>query len=280
MSRPVLLIAGGSRGIGASTAKLAGARGYDVAVNYKSNAKAAASVVDAVKAAGGKAVAIQGDMVIEDDDRARVRRPPTQLGPITHFVHSAGIGGKNSRLDAASAATIREVIDVNLYGGIALRARRGAPHVDRERRQRRLDRDAVVDRERDRRRRRIRLLRRGQRRHRRAHGRACPRGGEGGHPRQRHPPGADRHRDPRARPARSGLRRCCRWAGRASRRRSPKRSCSCCRMRRLTSAAPSNVSRARASFRRSCAMRLVFGAWLPMIAAETHPHNKPSLLRE
>ena len=46
MSRPVLLIAGGSRGIGAATAKLAGPRGYDVAVNYKSNSNAAASVVD------------------------------------------------------------------------------------------------------------------------------------------------------------------------------------------------------------------------------------------
>ncbi len=46
MARPVLLIAGGSRGIGASTARLAGERGYDVAVIYKGNAKAAASVVD------------------------------------------------------------------------------------------------------------------------------------------------------------------------------------------------------------------------------------------
>ncbi|MGA8885817.1 MAG: NAD(P)-dependent oxidoreductase, partial [Pseudolabrys sp.] len=45
MSRPVLLIAGGSRGIGAATAKLAGARGYDVAVNYKTNSNAAAAVV-------------------------------------------------------------------------------------------------------------------------------------------------------------------------------------------------------------------------------------------
>jgi NAD(P)-dependent dehydrogenase (short-subunit alcohol dehydrogenase family) len=40
------------------------------------------------------------------------------LGPITHFIHSAGIGGKNSKLEAASAATIRDVIDVNLYGAI------------------------------------------------------------------------------------------------------------------------------------------------------------------
>jgi len=118
MPRPVLLIAGGSRGIGASTARLAGARGYDVAVNYKSNSNAAASVVDAVKATGGKAVAIQGDMAIEADIERVFDSTTRELGPITHFVHSAGIGGKNSRLDAASAATIREVLDINLYGGI------------------------------------------------------------------------------------------------------------------------------------------------------------------
>jgi NAD(P)-dependent dehydrogenase (short-subunit alcohol dehydrogenase family) len=118
MARPVLLIAGGSRGIGASTCKLAGARGYDVAVNYRSNAKAAGSVVDAVKAAGGKAVAIQGDMVSEETIERVFDTAAKTLGPITHFVHCAGIGGKNSRLDVASAATIREVIDVNLYGGI------------------------------------------------------------------------------------------------------------------------------------------------------------------
>lgn len=118
MPRPVLLIAGGSRGIGASTARLAGARGYDVAVNYKTNSNAAAGVVDAVKAAGGKAVAIQGDMAIEADIERVFDATVAQLGPITHFVHSAGIPGKLSRLDAANAATIRDVIDVNLYGGI------------------------------------------------------------------------------------------------------------------------------------------------------------------
>ncbi len=118
MPRPVLLIAGGSRGIGASSARLAGARGYDVAVNYKSNAKAAGTVVAAVKASGGRAVAIAGDMAIEADIERVFDAATKELGPVTHFVHSAGIPGKNSRLDAASAATIRDVIDVNLYGGI------------------------------------------------------------------------------------------------------------------------------------------------------------------
>jgi NAD(P)-dependent dehydrogenase (short-subunit alcohol dehydrogenase family) len=118
MSRPILLIAGGSRGIGAATAQLAGARGYDVAVNYKSNAKGAGSVVDAVKAAGGRAVALQGDMAIEDDVERVFDATVAQLGPLTHFVHSAGIPGKLSRLEAASATTLRDVVDVNLYGGL------------------------------------------------------------------------------------------------------------------------------------------------------------------
>ena len=118
MARPVLLIAGGSRGIGASTYRMAGARGYDVAVNFKSDAKAAASVVDAVKSAGGKAVAIQGDMIEEATIMRVFDEAAKALGPITHFVHSAGIGGKNSKLEAATAQNLREVIDVNLYGGL------------------------------------------------------------------------------------------------------------------------------------------------------------------
>jgi NAD(P)-dependent dehydrogenase (short-subunit alcohol dehydrogenase family) len=115
---PVLLIAGGSRGIGAATARMAAKRGYDVAVNYKSNAKAAESVVEDVKKSGRRAVALQGDMSLEADIERVFDETTRALGVITHFVHSSGIPGKNSRLDAASAATIREVIDVNLYGGI------------------------------------------------------------------------------------------------------------------------------------------------------------------
>jgi NAD(P)-dependent dehydrogenase (short-subunit alcohol dehydrogenase family) len=118
MPRPVLLIAGGSRGIGASTAKLAAARGYDVAINYMSRAEAAEEVAAAVKEAGGRAVTLQGDMTKEEDILRVFDQTTRALGPITHFVHSSGIGGKNSRLDAASAATIREVLDVNLFGAI------------------------------------------------------------------------------------------------------------------------------------------------------------------
>jgi NAD(P)-dependent dehydrogenase (short-subunit alcohol dehydrogenase family) len=118
MARPVLLIAGGSRGIGASTARFAGERGYDVAVNYVSNAKAAGEVAAAVKKSGGNSVTIQGDMSKEADIVRVFEETTKALGPITHFVHSAGVGGKNSRLDTATAATIREVLDINLFGAL------------------------------------------------------------------------------------------------------------------------------------------------------------------
>ena len=118
MPRSVLLIAGGSRGIGAATAELAAARGYDVAVNYKSNAEAAARVVGTVKSAGGNAVALAGDMAIEADIERVFDATVAQLGPLTHFVHSAGITGKTSRLEDVSAATLREVVDVNVYGAL------------------------------------------------------------------------------------------------------------------------------------------------------------------
>ena len=97
MSRPVLLIAGGSRGIGAATAKLAAGHGYDVAVNYKNNSNAAASVVEAVKKAGGKAVAIQGDMALENDIERVFDTANDTFGSLTHFVHSSGIIGDGSR---------------------------------------------------------------------------------------------------------------------------------------------------------------------------------------
>ncbi len=117
MPCPVLLIAGGSRGIGAAAAKLAGARGYDVAVNYLSNANAAASVVATVKAAGGNSIAIQGDMAREDEI-ARVFNEAAKLGPLTHLIHSSGVTGKNSRLDAVETKTIQETIDVNTFGAL------------------------------------------------------------------------------------------------------------------------------------------------------------------
>jgi NAD(P)-dependent dehydrogenase (short-subunit alcohol dehydrogenase family) len=123
MPRPVLLVAGGSRGIGASAARLAGRRGFDVAVNYNSNSNAAAKVVQEVTAAGGRAVALQGDMSKEADIERVFDETTMQLGPITHFVHSAGIAGPHSRLDEVATETVQEVLNIDTFGAlICLRA--------------------------------------------------------------------------------------------------------------------------------------------------------------
>lgn len=115
---PVLLIAGGSRGIGAAAATMAASRGYDVAVSYRSDADAAASVVDAVKARGRNAVAIQADMAVEADVARMFDAADDKLGRLTHFVYNTGVPGRAGRLDNASSAMMREVIEVNVLGAL------------------------------------------------------------------------------------------------------------------------------------------------------------------
>ncbi|KQK32386.1 hypothetical protein ARD30_00985 [Bosea thiooxidans] len=118
MTRPVLLVTGGSRGIGAATCIMAAGRGYDVAVNYQSNAKAAGEVAKACEAAGAKAVALQGDMASEADILRVFAEAKAALGPLTHVVNNAGITGRSGRLVETDAAIIRECIDVNVTGAI------------------------------------------------------------------------------------------------------------------------------------------------------------------
>ncbi len=118
MTRPVLLVTGGSRGIGAATAIMAAKRGYDVAVNYQSNADAAAEVVAACEAAGARAVALQGDMASATDIIRVFAEAKAALGPLSHVVNNAGITGKASSLAEADTAVIRACIDINVTGAI------------------------------------------------------------------------------------------------------------------------------------------------------------------
>jgi NAD(P)-dependent dehydrogenase (short-subunit alcohol dehydrogenase family) len=113
-----LLITGASRGIGAATARLAGARGYDVAVNYLRDAKAADEVVAEIERAGRRAVAIQGDMAREEDVARTFATLDQELGRITHLVYNAGTTGGYSRLEEADAAMMRFVLDLNVLGAL------------------------------------------------------------------------------------------------------------------------------------------------------------------
>ena len=118
MTRPVLLDTGGSRGIGAAIAVLAAGRGYDVAVNFQSNADAAGRVVTACEAAGARAVALQGDMAAEADIRRVFQEAGDRLGPLSQVVNNAGITGQSGPLVQTDADVIRRCIDVNITGAI------------------------------------------------------------------------------------------------------------------------------------------------------------------
>jgi len=114
----VLLVTGASRGIGAATARLAATRGYDVAVNYLRDAKAADGVVSAVRAEGRYAIAIQGDMAREDDIARMFATIDKELGRLTHFVYNSGTTGGASRVEAADATMMREVMELNVMGAL------------------------------------------------------------------------------------------------------------------------------------------------------------------
>lgn len=112
----VLLVTGGSRGIGAATARLAAAEGYTVCVNYRSDEAAAARVVSEIEAAGGAAVAIQADVSIPEDIEHLFEVVVRDLGPPTALVNNAGFTGRASRLLEADPEAIRRIIDLNVTG--------------------------------------------------------------------------------------------------------------------------------------------------------------------
>ena len=115
---PILLITGAGRGIGAATAKLAAARGFDVAVNYLRDETSANAVAGVVRQQGRRAITVQGDMGKEADIARMFASIDNNLGRLTHMVYNAGITGDPSRVEAADAAMMRNVIEVNVLGAL------------------------------------------------------------------------------------------------------------------------------------------------------------------
>lgn len=111
-----LVVTGGSRGIGAATARLAAARGYDVCVNYRSNRKAADAVVEAIERQGRRALAVGGNVAEEADVVRLFDEAEKTLGPLAGLVNNAGIVGPASRVADVSLARLREVFDINILG--------------------------------------------------------------------------------------------------------------------------------------------------------------------
>jgi NAD(P)-dependent dehydrogenase (short-subunit alcohol dehydrogenase family) len=127
-----ILITGASRGIGRATAQLAGERGWAVGVNYAGNRAAAEEVVGLVTRAGGRAVAVQGDVAREVEVVAAFDQVERAFGPLDGVVANAGIVGPSQTLADMSAERMRRMFEVNVLGAY-LCAREAARRLSKSR---------------------------------------------------------------------------------------------------------------------------------------------------
>ena len=114
----VLLVTGGSRGIGAATCRLAAQAGWAVAVNYTANSLAADEVVRAIRAAGGRAMAVQADVADEAQVLAMFGQIDAKFGRLTGLVNNAGVVDVSARLDEMDMARWKRMFDINVIGSL------------------------------------------------------------------------------------------------------------------------------------------------------------------
>ena len=114
--KPVVLITGGSRGIGAATALLAAQRGYAVAVNYAGNSLAADEVVRQIRAGGGSAITVQADVAVEADITAMFAQVDAKLGRLSALVNNAGVVDVGARVDQTTTARLQRMFNINVVG--------------------------------------------------------------------------------------------------------------------------------------------------------------------
>lgn len=116
MTQPVLIVTGGSRGIGAATAKLAARElGWAVCVNYATSPDAANKVVAEIEAEGGTASAVQGDVGVEADI-LKIFEHADKMGTLIGLVNNAGIIAPASRVDAMDAERLARMWAINISG--------------------------------------------------------------------------------------------------------------------------------------------------------------------
>ena len=112
--QPVIIVTGGSQGIGEAVARLAALRGYAVALTYQSNQAMADTVAADIVAAGGKAIAVQAEMADEAAILALYRAVDEALGPVTALVNNAGTPGSMGKIDTVTTAVLDMVLAVNV----------------------------------------------------------------------------------------------------------------------------------------------------------------------
>ena len=113
---PVLLVTGGSQGIGAAVARLAARQGYAVALTYRGNQALAEAVAGDIARAGGRSLPIRAEMADESDILAAFAAVDRAFGPLSVLVNNAGTTGPTARLDAITPAILDEVLAVNVRG--------------------------------------------------------------------------------------------------------------------------------------------------------------------
>jgi NAD(P)-dependent dehydrogenase (short-subunit alcohol dehydrogenase family) len=111
-----ILVTGGSRGIGAVTARLAAERGYAVCVNYRQHRAAAEEVVASITAAGGTALAVAADVSSEPDVLRLFETVDQRLGPLSALVNNAGVLERQTRVENLDAARIDRIFATNVRG--------------------------------------------------------------------------------------------------------------------------------------------------------------------
>ena len=116
--KPVLLVTGASRGIGAATALLAARQGWAVAVNYSQNATAAETIVQQIKTEGGQAVSIQADVGDEAQIKHLFTQVDAKLGRLTGFVNNAGVLDVAVRVDELSWERLERMMRINVIGAM------------------------------------------------------------------------------------------------------------------------------------------------------------------
>lgn len=112
----VVLVTGGSRGIGAATALLAAQQGYAVAVNYAANSLAADEVVRQIRASGGQAIAVQADVADEAQVLGMFAKIDAKLGRLSALVNNAGVVDVTARVEDMSVARWKRMFDINVIG--------------------------------------------------------------------------------------------------------------------------------------------------------------------
>jgi NAD(P)-dependent dehydrogenase (short-subunit alcohol dehydrogenase family) len=118
MPSGLIVVTGGSRGIGAAICRRLAADGHAVAVNYTADAKAAAAIVAEIKKSGGRAQAFQADVADSAQLHRLFEQATEALGPLAGLVNNAGVTGRFATTDAREAAELKQLFQINVIGTI------------------------------------------------------------------------------------------------------------------------------------------------------------------